>query len=243
MTDPRTPRTEAGRAIDAVRAIVQQSLDAVRGEDDGESRSIRASIAAREHVLSLIDGYRDRIEAEASLGSSERLAAALEDHNYLDIARRCDCGDWSESDGGYFTDHLAAAILAALAEASTRRQRAIGEATRERIYDVLVRIDETREPGAYPHFGPEKDLRRLADDLAAALSDPDAERQRAIGEAVERLPAWSRIDRTDVRWRVLLYRGDAEMRKGYGTAMDMVARDDLPAAIAAALPAAQGPER
>jgi hypothetical protein len=42
---------------------VQQSLDTVRGEDDGESRTIKASIAAREHVIALLTGYRDRVAA------------------------------------------------------------------------------------------------------------------------------------------------------------------------------------
>jgi hypothetical protein len=45
-------------AIDGCIAIVQQSLDTVRGEDDGESRAIRASIGAREHVIRLLTGYR-----------------------------------------------------------------------------------------------------------------------------------------------------------------------------------------
>jgi hypothetical protein len=45
--------------LDAAIDIVQQSLDTVRGEDDGESRSIKASIAAREHIIALLTGYRD----------------------------------------------------------------------------------------------------------------------------------------------------------------------------------------
>jgi hypothetical protein len=45
-------------AIDGCIAIVQQSLDTVRGEDDGESRAIRASVGAREHVIRLLTGYR-----------------------------------------------------------------------------------------------------------------------------------------------------------------------------------------
>ena len=44
--------------IDNCIAIVQQSLDTVRGEDDGESRVIRASIGAREHVIRLLTGLR-----------------------------------------------------------------------------------------------------------------------------------------------------------------------------------------
>jgi hypothetical protein len=43
--------------------IVQQSLDSVRAEDDGESRSTKTSIAAREHVIRLLTGYRDQVAA------------------------------------------------------------------------------------------------------------------------------------------------------------------------------------
>jgi hypothetical protein len=46
------------RGVEHCIYIVQQSLDTVRAEDDGESRSIRTSIAAREHVISLLAGYR-----------------------------------------------------------------------------------------------------------------------------------------------------------------------------------------
>lgn len=52
------------RTIEACIYYVQQSLDTVRGEDDGESRTIRASIAAREHVIALLTGYRDRVARE-----------------------------------------------------------------------------------------------------------------------------------------------------------------------------------
>jgi len=45
--------------IDACVNIVQQSLDTVRAEDDGESRFIRHSIDAREHIVRLLTGYRD----------------------------------------------------------------------------------------------------------------------------------------------------------------------------------------
>jgi hypothetical protein len=184
MTDPRTPRTEAGRAMRKMWSL-----------DGGEERRLTAAILAIEaeaSTLGSIKPVRDRPPMslpdsayEAPLGSSERLAAALH-------KAEVDC--WPS-------------------------------------------VDDCHEANA--HIGAAR--RILAAD--PALSDPDAERQRAIGEAVERLPAWSRIDRTDVRWRVLLYRGDAEMRKGYGTAMDMVARDALPEAIDAVLPAAQEPER
>jgi len=42
--------------------IVNQSLNTVRSEDDGESRSIKTSIAAREHVIALLQGYLERLE-------------------------------------------------------------------------------------------------------------------------------------------------------------------------------------
>jgi hypothetical protein len=96
MTEPRTPRTEAGRAL----------LDGL-------------PVAVTDEWVNAILA----IEAEASLGSSERLAAALEA-----------AGVW-DPELESAAEH-AACILAA-------------------------------DP---------------------ALSDPDAERQRAVGEAVERLP-------------------------------------------------------
>ena len=37
-----------------LRILVQQTIETLRAEDDGESRSIKVSIAAREHVLSLL---------------------------------------------------------------------------------------------------------------------------------------------------------------------------------------------
>ena len=42
--------------------IVNQSLNTVRSEDDGESRSIKTSIAAREHVIRLLTSYLERLE-------------------------------------------------------------------------------------------------------------------------------------------------------------------------------------
>jgi len=50
--------------IEASIDIVQQSLDTVRAEDDGESRSIKTSIAAREHVISLLAGYHAALSRE-----------------------------------------------------------------------------------------------------------------------------------------------------------------------------------
>jgi hypothetical protein len=151
-----------------------------------------------------------------------------------------DDGTWSGLDLTAFRD----GILAIEAEASTLASSERLAAALHASMGTHSRPLLTRQicPGAHMHI---KEADAILAHLTAdpALSDPDAERQRAIGEAVERLPAWSRIDRTDVRWRVLLYRGDAEMRKGYGTAMDMVARDALPEAIDAVLPAAQEPER
>ena len=51
--------------IDGCIAIVQQSLDTVRGEDDGESRTIKTSIAAREHVIALLTAYREQYQPAA----------------------------------------------------------------------------------------------------------------------------------------------------------------------------------
>jgi hypothetical protein len=68
------------QAIDNCIAIVQQSLDTVRAEDDGESRTIRASIGAREHVIRLLTGYRERSRCTPAPLDVERLARALEPH-------------------------------------------------------------------------------------------------------------------------------------------------------------------
>jgi hypothetical protein len=77
-------------------------------------------------------------------------------------------------------------------------------------------------------------------------SDPDAERQRAIGEAVERLP-------DDQSWDIVYERpGSGDDVPPFGVVVwssggpGTLARgrgDTLPGAIAAALPAAQEPER
>jgi len=53
------------QVVDNCIAIIQQSLDTVRAEDDGESRSMKMSIAAREHVIALLTGYRERAIATA----------------------------------------------------------------------------------------------------------------------------------------------------------------------------------
>ena len=47
-------------AVDGCIAIVQQSLDTVRGEAENnpESRVLRTSVSAREHVIELLTGYR-----------------------------------------------------------------------------------------------------------------------------------------------------------------------------------------
>jgi hypothetical protein len=78
----------------------------------------------------------------------------------------------------------------------------------------------------------------VADEALAAdpaLSDPDAERQRAIGEAVERLPHGCLLGQWDDESGWAVFSHDMEEVKGSGPT--------LPAAIAAALPAAQEPER
>jgi hypothetical protein len=56
--------------LDDAIAIVQQSLDTVRAEAEAnpESRAIYVSIAAREHVIALLMGYRGRV----ARGSDQR---------------------------------------------------------------------------------------------------------------------------------------------------------------------------
>jgi hypothetical protein len=63
---PPEPDRTAGlvEGVDAAVYLVQQSLDTVRGEDDGESRSIKVSIAAREHVIGLLAAYRERLATQ-----------------------------------------------------------------------------------------------------------------------------------------------------------------------------------
>lgn len=87
--------TDMRPGLDAAIAIVQQSLDTVRSEDDGENRAVRTSIAAREHVLSLLTGYRDHQPAppEPDAGT---LAAALLDTAPLAVHRN---GCWARSGG------------------------------------------------------------------------------------------------------------------------------------------------
>jgi hypothetical protein len=65
---PRPPEPDRTAALvegmDAAIHLVQQSLDTVRGEGDGESRSIKVSIAAREHVIGLLAAYRERLATQ-----------------------------------------------------------------------------------------------------------------------------------------------------------------------------------
>jgi len=70
----------AARAVDGCIAIVQQSLDSIRAEDDGESRSMKASIAAREHVIWLLSGYRDEIVATSHRVALAATPAPLDGH-------------------------------------------------------------------------------------------------------------------------------------------------------------------
>jgi hypothetical protein len=104
----------------------------------------------------------------------------------------------------------------------------------------------------HPGLDPASDLYRAHLDrevlltiLAAdpALSDPDAERQRAIGEAVERLPRFANIARVGDEYIVLTfpYRDEMSASSFVGTGYGKAAT--LPDAIAAALPAAQEAER
>ena len=89
----------AARAVDGCIAIVQQSLDSIRAEDDGESRSMKASIAAREHVIWLLSGYRDKIVATAHRVTLAATPAPLD-------AALCDCGDGYPSYGIGKRKHL-----------------------------------------------------------------------------------------------------------------------------------------
>ena len=60
-------RDGEARGIEGCIAIVEQSLATVRGEyeDNPESRVMPTSIAAREGILALLRGYRDRLNREA----------------------------------------------------------------------------------------------------------------------------------------------------------------------------------
>jgi hypothetical protein len=103
--------------------------------------------------------------------------------------------------------------------------------------DPLYRIHEAREPDHAPRTSLSCVGCAILEALAAdpALSDPDAERQRAIGEAVERLPHGCLLGQWDDESGWAVFSHDMEEVKGSGPT--------LPAAIAAALPAAQEPER
>jgi hypothetical protein len=107
MTDPRTPRTEAGRALFSLRV----------GEGMERSEFLTAILA---------------IEAEAStLGSSERLAAALEYYfGKLPLVTQ---------HGLRTPREVADALLAdpALSDPDAERQRAIGEPFEQRVYSIL----------------------------------------------------------------------------------------------------------
>jgi hypothetical protein len=51
--------------IEACMAIVQQTLDGMYAdaEEEPESKTLKVSIAAREHVLFMLNGYRMRVKA------------------------------------------------------------------------------------------------------------------------------------------------------------------------------------
>jgi hypothetical protein len=162
------------------------------------------------------------IEAEAStLGSSERLAAALRaiveaDDAMLatqrEVAEAWEPGDeqsdaWLEWARRY-------------SEALALRSAAIQDARLTLAVESIVEVGPCRCEGCERKYG--------------ALSDPDAERQRAIGEAVERLPVgWSVVMWTSAGQR------EWQIEDGYDTVVGF--GPDLPEAIAAALPAAQEP--
>jgi hypothetical protein len=198
MTDPRTPRTEAGRALlrywgtlvpdpnmttmpDFILAIEREA--AAYPSDEALAEALhRAGVQCRPNALHcsrVVHVHQAarlirQIEASgAAVGSSERLAAALERLRLMTASR----------------DAYAQTVSA--------------------LRQVILAADP-------------------------ALSDPDAERQRAIGEAVERLP---------VGWSVVMWTAagqrEWQIEDGYDTVVGF--GPDLPEAIAAALPAAQEP--
>jgi hypothetical protein len=151
MTDPRTPRTEREQVL--LAALVKAAVSGCHmtsGGTDGvwcidhdapwaEPESLVCSDGA--FIVSVLEAA-DPIEA-SPLGSSERLAAALEERGWENAT--------------------------AVGPGGTRQIR-------------LCRLCEMEEGLPHQDFCP---FAILAADPAL---DPDAERQRAIGEAVERLP-------------------------------------------------------
>jgi hypothetical protein len=91
--------------------------------------------------------------------------------------------------------------------------------------------DVRDEARAFVHAKARDTLAAISD---PALSDPDAERQRAIGEAVERLPKGCLLGQWDDESGWAVFSHDMDEVKGSGP--------DISEAIAAALPAAQEPE-
>jgi hypothetical protein len=230
MTDPRTPRTEAGRELWTAPCCGQRC-----NLDDAGEPIVRRTIT---HAAILA------IEAEAStLGSSERLAAALRDGRVHSAGRDHEAVWWCDG-------CVPVAVKEALSAAPDHPALSDPDAERQRAIGLLRFTTHIRSCGWNSHkpcdcglnqalgLTPTQDWR---DDeaLAAdpALSDPDAERQRAIEQ--ER----------------------ARLRREYDDRMEMIGAASPPADVSpwdilrwvrdellvddpsAALPAAQEPER
>jgi hypothetical protein len=187
MTDPRTPRTEAGRRIWTRRTNPDQLVVFVE-MDDILAIEAEASTAANLPVaLSDPDAERQRAigDREQVLLAALVKAAVSGCHMTSGGTEGVWCIDhdapWAEpeslvcSDGAFIVSVLDAADPA-LSDPDAERQRAIGARCPCRA--------STAAPDICTACG-HREHGRLGCD--AALSDPDAERQRAIGEAVERL--------------------------------------------------------
>jgi len=125
-------------------------------------------------------------------------------------------------------------------------EQALAEALRTVLYYPVVGtvrlLDYDEAAAAILATEPMQEaLRRLAKDIGAtayaeglhdAETNPERDRQAAIGAAVERLPDHAVIKRKGERWHAYLYHREAMMPHGWETAMT---RTTLPAAIAAAL--------
>jgi hypothetical protein len=174
MTDPRTPSTEAGRRL----------MRSTETQDDGTWSGLDLTAFQR----AIVDA-----EDQASVGSSERLAArcAFVFDNKMPCGATADHsvhhGAWHSDPYYPEPDHDFLAADPALSDPAAERQRAIGGLLRftTHIRSCGWNSHKPCDCGLNQALGltPTQDWR---DDeaLAAdpALSDPDAERQRAVGE-------------------------------------------------------------
>jgi hypothetical protein len=179
MTDPRTPSTEAGRRL----------MRSTETQDDGTWSGLDLTAFQR----AIVDA-----EDQASVGSSERLAArcAFVFDNKMPCGATADHsvhhGAWHSDPYYPEPDHDFLAADPALSDPDAERQRAIGGLLRftTHIRSCGWNSHKPCDCGLNQALGltPTQDWR---DDeaLAAdpALSDPDAERQRAIEQERARL--------------------------------------------------------